>query len=359
MAQHFDENKLEVAGDPVQVAEQVTYYSTYWALFSASANGILVYRGGTVTPLSQTTWFDRQGKPVGAMGDPASFFGLALSPNNKMAVVGLLNDVHSFSVPDLWLFDFSRDAAPIRFTLGQGFNSTPVFSPDGSRIAFASNRDGGIYKIYQKPTSSATKEEVLLNSSVYAFPTSWSSDGRFLLYIAWDPKTYKGDLALLPLEGNRKPISFLSTEFNELDGRFSPDMKWVAYMSDESGSNEIYVRPFSKDYGGTSTIKGQWLVSKGGGMGPRWRGDGKELYYRAFDGNIMAVEVTPGATFQAGPSKPLFKAPPDLSEQATLYSFPTWDVTSDGSRFLLPKPVAETSPSPFTVIVNWNSLFKK
>jgi hypothetical protein len=165
---------------------------------------------------------------------------------------------------------------------------------------------------------------------------------------------------VLPLEGDRKPISFLSTEFNEIDGRFSPDMRWIAYMSDESGSNEIYVRPFSQASGGASSESGgKWQVSKGGGIGPRWRGNGRELYYRAPDGKVMAVEITPGPRFQFGMPKPLFQAPPDLSEQAILYAFPTWDVTADGNRFLLPAPVAESSPSPFTVILNWPSLLKK
>jgi Tol biopolymer transport system component len=148
------------------------------------------------------------------------------------------------------------------------------------------------------------------------------------------------------------------TEFSEWDGRFSPDMRWVAYVSDESGGNEIYVRGFSQTSGGASSDDGgQWLISRGGGTQPRWRGDGKELYYLSADGKVMAVDVTGSTVFQTGTPKALFQAPPNPSQLAV--NMPAWDVTADGSRFLIPAPIAESASSPFEVILNWTDLLKK
>ncbi len=192
-------------------------------------------------------------------------------------------------------------------------------------------------------------------------PASWSSDGRFLLYDTnIEVKSNNFDVMVLPLGGDRKSLPFVQTKHNELDGHFSPDMRWVAYQSDESGRHEIHVRRFSKDTGKPSAEAWEpWQVSTDGGMGPRWGREGKELYYRAPNGKVMVADVAAGPTFQTGTPKPLFQAPPDLSEPGALYSSPVWDVTSDGNRFLIPAPVAETSPAPFTVILNWTSLIKK
>jgi len=245
-------------------------------------------------------------------------------------------------------------AEPIRFQIsppGKLDWSCPfAVSPNGRYLAFS---------IDQKSASGVKDEELLLKSSDNKMPTSSSNDGRFLLYTAIDPKT-KDDLWVLPLERADKPIAFLRTEFNELDGRFSPDTRWVAYVSDESGSNEIYVRGFSKESGTSSETGGKWQVSQGGGTAPRWRGDGNELYYRSPDGKIMVAVVTAGTLFQSGTPRPLFQAPPDLSA-ASIQVIPlsTWDVTSDGSRFLLTAPAAERTPTPFTVVLNWPSLLKK
>jgi dipeptidyl aminopeptidase/acylaminoacyl peptidase len=175
------------------------------------------------------------------------------------------------------------------------------------------------------------------------------------LYSELDSKT-KSDLWVLPLEGDRKPIPFLRTEFNESDGHFSPDMRWVAYVSDDSGRNEIYVRGFSQVSGAPSQTGGKWQVSIGGGAGPRWRRDGKELYYRTPDGKVMAVKVTADTVFQLGTPKPLFQAPPG---QGSWSSIAIWDVTSDGNRFLMSTPAGDAIPAPFTVVVNWIAGLKR
>jgi Tol biopolymer transport system component len=290
-------------------------------------------------------WFDRQGNSLAMEGAPTvNPEGLAFSPDRARVAVSTSSDI--------WLLDLARNTNT-RFTFGQGSNTTPVWSPDGSRIAFASNRNGA-YDLHQKLTSGVKDEELLLKSGDNKLPTSWSRDGRFLLYTATDVKT-KEDLWVLPLEGDRKPVLFLNKEFNESDGHFSPDMRWVAYVSDESGSNEIYVRGFSQASGASPETGGKRQVSVGGGMGPRWGRDGKELYYRALDGKVMVVEVTAGAAFQIGRSKALFQAPPDFLSGPISF----WDVTSDGNRFLLTAPATEASPTPFTVVLNWQAELKK
>jgi Tol biopolymer transport system component len=200
---------------------------------------------------------------------------------------------------------------------------------------------------------------VLLKSSEIKIPTSCSRDGHFLLYTVADPKT-KGDIWILPLDGDRKGRPLLCTEHDEIEGRFSQDMRWIAYVSDESGNHEVYVRGFSQDSGSASAEAGAgWMVSQGGGRGPRWRRDGKELYYIAPDGNVMAVEIIAGTAFRAGTPKRLFQAPSNRSIYAYAPAFYTWDVAADGKRFLMPAPVTESAPMPFNVFLNWTALLDK
>jgi serine/threonine protein kinase len=354
LAQLFDDKRLELEGEPIQVAEQVDS-DRAWGFFSASTNGLLAYRSGGVSQISQATWFDRQGKVLGIAGEPAEYvFGLALAPGEARAAIGLFNGLKTLVPSALWLLDLAR-GTNARFTFGQGRSDSPVWSPDGSRIIFRSNRDGA-FNLYQKPANGIKNEELLLKSSEDKSPTSWSRDGRFLLYTAWDLKN-KGDLLVLPLEGDPKPMPFLRTEFNESDAHFSPDMRWVAYTSDESGSREIYVRGFSQSSGGASAeTGGKWLISNGGGSGARWRGDGKELYYCAPNGKVMAVEVRAGTVFESGTPKPLFQAQFAMSP----LELPPWDVTSNGNRFLIStQVVAEATPAPITIVTNWTAGLKK
>jgi serine/threonine protein kinase len=356
LAQHFDDKRLELIGEPLPVAEQVGAFSNY-GLFSASTNGVLVYRSGETSGASvRAVWFDRQGKALGTAAESGLNYGLALSPDGARAAISWLNPGQTPVSLSIWLRDFAR-GTNTHFTFGQGYNIVPIWSRDGSHIIFSSNRDG-VYNLYKKPVSGAKEEELLLASSENKVPTSWSSDGRFLMYRVQNANTNM-DLWALPLEGDLKPIPFLRTEANELDGRFSPDMRWVAYVSDESGSDEIYVRGFSPVSGGASSESGgKWQISKEGGTGPRWRGDGTELYYRSSDGRIMAVEVTADRGFQSATPKLIFRAPPVVTATTLMNSF-GWDVTADGNRFLLVTPSTESSPSPFNVVLNWTALLKK
>jgi dipeptidyl aminopeptidase/acylaminoacyl peptidase len=204
--------------------------------------------------------------------------------------------------------------------------------------------------LYQKNSNGAGEDELLFKSDQNKTPTSWSRDGRFLLYHSIDPKT-RSDLWALPLEGERKPTLVLRTEFNEAFGSISPDSRWIAYASDESGRLELYVRPFSAPGAASSAATGKWQVSKAGAIAARpvWRGDGKELFYVAPDRRLMSVEITSGsnAAFSAGVPQPLFIAPA-----------PNWDAAADGKRFLFVTPLAESEQTSISVMLNWTTLLK-
>jgi Tol biopolymer transport system component len=345
MAQPFDTRRVELSGEPVPVAQQVGSFLD-GGFFSASASGVLVYRtagGGD----SQITWLDRQGKVLGTIGEPGTYATLAISPDGTRAIVSR-SDVNANDA--LWLLDLSRGAST-RFTFGSSIALLGTWSPDGSRIIFGSNRGGGD-DLYQKASSGVKDEELLLNSSEAKYPTSWSRGGRFLLYTSIKAKS---DLWVLPLEGDKKPFPFLRSEFNNEDGQFSPDGRSVAYISDESGRNEVYVRAFLPDpTAAASDTGGVSLISTGGGSQPRWRGDGKELYYRAPDGKLMAVEIATNPVFRTGVPKALFQMPPSVL--STIYH--SWDLAPDGKRFLFAAPT-EQGTAPFTVVLNWQAGLKK
>lgn len=246
---------------------------------------------------------------------------------------------------NIWLLDLSRGGASTRFTFSPLSDMGPVWSADGSRMIFSSNRDGP-YNLYQKPTNAAEDEVVLLKSGEDKRATSWSRDGRYLLYEVVQPKT-KLDLWVLPLEGGRKPLPFLSTEFKEGAGRFSPDGHWVAYTSNESGQDEVYVRSFSMNAAGTAIeAGGKWPISNGFGVDPRWRGDGRELYYRSRGGGLMSVGISTQPAFRAGNPQPL-----------GVSSSSVWDSTADGGRFL--SLAGKSGPQPLTVVLNWQAGLKK
>jgi Tol biopolymer transport system component len=251
---------------------------------------------------------------------------------------------------DIWLMDATRTT---RFTFDAGRDRNPIWSPDGSRIVFNSDRKGSP-DLYVKPSNGAGSEELLLESEQLKVATDWSRDGRFLTYLSVDPQIGP-DIWVLPMEGDRKPFVFLKTNFVEGDAQFSPDGHWLAYQSNESGRYEIYVRPFNGSAPGASN-SGQWQVSTSGGINERWRSDGKELYYIAPDGKLMAAPVTTsGATFQPGTPVALF--------QTRVYGFtdPTlmfqYDVSRDG-RFLI-NIVLEEASSPITLLQNWSPETKR
>jgi len=356
MAVPFDLRQLALAGEPIPIAEQVTS-------FSASPTGVLVYWSGSSTSGGPSrgniqgllTWFDRTGKVLGTIGDPGLYRTLAISPDGKRVAFERA-DPQSFAHHDIWLYDSARGVTT-RFTFDSGWDGNPVWSPDGSHIAFGGAKpETGIFNLYQKTSNLAGEEELLFKSEVHKIPSSWSPDGRFLLFFNPAGATH---VWVLPLDGtaaNRKPFQLEQSDFFQAAGRFSPDGRWIAYHSNESGKDEIYVRPFdasaaagSPATGGTA-VTGKWMVSKDGGTVPLWRGDGKEMFYLAPNGMAMAVDVNTSGIFQAGIPKPLFKVPSGL-----VY----WDATADGKRFLMPAPAATDASAPFTVVLNWQAGLKK
>ena len=228
---------------------------------------------------------------------------------------------------------------PERFTFHLGNDQSGIWSPDGSRIVWASNRSGN-FDLYEMDAGRTGQEKLLLQSDHFKFPTDWSRDGRYILYRQIDTQV-KYDLWVLPLFCERKPFPFLRTEANEAAGVFSPDGRWVAYCSDESGRYEVYVESFPER-------GGKRQISYTGGSGPRWRGDGKELYYQSPGGRLMTMAVTDGASLAVGAPVALFEFRPSSSLIAPFYS-----VSRDGQRFLL-STIVETEPNaPLTVVVNW------
>jgi len=359
LGQLFDEKRLELLGDPVPIADKVgSFYIR--CFFSASSNGVLVYRSAPGSQSTQATLFNRQGKKIGEVGEPGSFYGMAFSPDGKQVALGWdQNLLTSATSANIWLFNLSL-GNPRQFTLGKDLNSTPLWSPDGTWIAFSRLDFQDVTKmgLYRRSTDGAQPEELVLQQPGH-LPTGWSRDGKFLLFAGEDPET-KIDLWVLPMEGDRKKKKWLATEYNEMDGRFSPEMRWIAYVSDEEGAYEVYVREFSPHFSAEETESlVPWRISQGGGMGPRWRNDGRELYYRTPDGDVMAVEITFKPTFRVGIPETLFSAPSAWSFYANFNAFVTWDVNGEGSRFLLPVPVEETAQAPFNVVINWTSLLEQ
>ena len=349
----LDAKRFEPAGEPFPVAEQVGSWLAM-GLFSVSANGVLAYRNGNSVSGTQLVWFDRQGKSLATLGPAGTYnSGPTLSPDGKRVAVGQLDSTGNW---DIWLMDVAR-GVPTRFTFDTLNDISPVWSPNGTQLVFASDRSiAGPFDIYEKDSSGSGKEELFLKSGSSMFPNDWSPDGRHILYTV-DSEKAGSDLWVVPVQGGKpeggKPMPYLQTPFSEKQGQFSPDGRWIAYSSDESGSFQIYVQSFPA--GG-----GKFQVSTGGGSEPRWRRDGKEIFYIGADGRLMAVDVRTIPKFEAGAPKALFDA------QLTIFSptlpFFHYDVTADGRRFLVNSAVTAKDGSieaPITVVVNWQAAVKR
>ena len=347
MAQPFDAQSLQLSGEAVPIAEQVQMNLTeIRAVFSASENGVLVFQSGSsrVGSGSQLTWFERDGKQAGKLGEPVFGASPRISPDGQR-VAAILFDIQAGST-DIWLYD-SALTRKTRFTFDPAFDNNPIWSPDGNRIVFMSDRKARLkYDLYLKDASGARDEEVLFESNEYKRPTSWSADGRFLAYTRSEGPPGKADIWILPLSGERKPFPFIQTsQFDEERARFSPDGRFVAYDSDESGSRQVYVTSFPGP-------GGKQQVSTNSGEDPVWRRDGKELFFLS-EGKLMAAEVKANGSGL------------DISNPQLLFDphagFGPWahyDVTPDGKRFLV-ATVGEGGSAPMNLVVNWTADLKK
>ncbi len=340
VAQPFDNRRLEPKGEAISVVEQLTgkISAANYIPFSLSGNNILAFkRSGKFDWVP--TWYDREGEVMGTAGEPSAYGSMAISMDGTRLAV--TKDFARERSRNIWLLDLLRSGTGTRLTFDSGIDASPVWSPDGRSIIFSSNRDGP-FNLYQKLSSGTKEEEVLLKSNENKHASSWSRDGRLLLYTV-DHAPTKSDVWVLPLAGSRKPVPFLNTEFNERAARFSPDGHWVAYVSDESGKEEVYVRSFAMNSAGTAVeAGGKWKVSDEWSGSPRWRGDGRELYYQARDGKTMAVEISFKESFHSGKPTPL-----GVSIRGN------WDSSADGSRFL--GLANKQGLEPYTVILNWQS----
>jgi Tol biopolymer transport system component len=342
-AQDFDPDQRVLRGDPFPVAEQIAL-DAYGAGVSASSEGPVVFRTGSGGGQRQFVWFDRSGKEIEKLGSPDTALSSypVLSPDSRRVALSRVVNGNE----DVWLLDIGRGALS-RFTFDPADDEFSIWSPDGSRIVFDSNRNGTL-DLYQKPVSGAASEEVLLADTHSKLPQDWSPDGRFLLYRIIDPKT-SNDLWVLSLDGDRKPFPVIQTKFDERNGQFSPDGKWIAYQSNESGRFEIYVQPFPDPLA-------KFQVSTNGGAQVRWRRDGKELFFIALDNRLMAAPIrldSGGQALEAGAPVALFATHIGGAVGQDVYR-QQYMVSPDGQRFLMNTIIEETT-SPITVLLNWKA----
>jgi len=346
-AQRFDADRLELQGEAVPLTPQSDQRLARGLPFSVSENGVLIWQGYPIRD-AQLLWFDRAGRQVGAVASliKAGFpEAPSLSPDGKRLATAPV-DVKTLN-QDIWITDLARDL-PTRLTIDPGRDVTPIWSPDGSRVAYFSIQRGGVY---QMAANGAGPEELLFEMTSVG-NHAWSRDGRFIFFTRLDEQTRR-DVWAAPLTGSGKPYPLLNTEFDEWRPQLSPDGRWLAYVSDESGNDEVYVRPFALtgDQAGKLGADKQ-RISTGGGNQPRWRRDGRELFYVAADEQMMAVGVQPnGAAFEHGTPQALFKTRMRWDSPGVMGI--QYDVTADGQRFLISTMVGEATP--VSVILNWTA----
>jgi eukaryotic-like serine/threonine-protein kinase len=339
-AQRFDESQLQVIGEPIRLADGIGSYLD--GAFFAVSPTTLVYRDAE--PDSQLTWFDRQGREVQRIGRPARFSSLALSPGGDRAVVATAAPQGTPN-QDLWLFDLARTAIPRRITFGSALEFWPVWSSN-DRFVFGSS--GGQSGIYEQTV--AGEPRLLLKTAGPENPTSMSADGRILLYTTITQSATRGDVWVRAGEGAAAtPQPFLHGEKDQWQAQLSPDSRWVAYVSNETGPNDVFVAEVRSDPATKSVTAGEKVrISEGGGFSPRWRRDGRELFYLTADGSVMSVAIETTPHFRPGAVQRLFKIAGVI---------PEWGVTHDGSRFLFAVPLSP--PPPFNFVRDWQAALRR
>ncbi len=341
VARRLDLVHQTLKGEPQTIADGISFEPTFQlGGFSVSAAGTLAYRLGGTERRWQFTWFDRSGRRLGVAGEPD--VNAPQAPELSADGRRIANNRTVQNNTDIWLMDVQRGGTT-RFTFDAAADMMPVWSPDGERVAFSSNRKG-IFNLYLKRSSGAGTDELLVESPYVKSFSDWSRDGRFLLYQNADPKT-GWDVAAIPVPGDvSRPIVVANSPFEERGGQFSPDGYWVAYQSNESGRFEIYVQPFPQP-------SGKWQVSTAGGTDPRWAPEGKELFFVAPDLKMMAVTVrTSGSALEAASPVALFQVRMSVGGLANLKQ--QYVVARDG-RFLINMPTDENELAPITLILNW------
>lgn len=354
MAQPFDAGKLQTTGEAVPVAEHIGYNGLdIRAFFSASPSGVLVYDSPTtdasnITFNAQLIWFDRSGKVTGTAGAPGGLAEATISHDGK-SVAYTRRDPQS-GLFDVWLHDLVR-GTDSRLTFNGQNSLLPVWSPDDSRIAFYSTPGGAAGGVYQRSANGAGQDKMLDKLTAIRVPLDWSRDGRYIIERTAGDAQAASNIWVLPLSseqggGDKKPYSYLKSDAEHSLAKLSPNGQWLAYQSNETKRNEIYVTTFPQP-------SGKWQVSANGGSAPVWSRDGKELFYIGPDAKLMAVEVKTGPKFDAGVPKPLF----EIHTGVNVFGI-AFDVASDG-HFLIPVPVEQSGTTPITVVLNWTAGLKK
>ncbi len=342
MAQRFDIERLTLVDQPFVVTDGMgTGAGNGRAAFAASRNGVLAYRpqsGGVYT--TTLTWLDRSGRVLGTLGTPNLHRAIAVSTDGTRVAAQIGWTVGS----DIWVADVSRGIFT-RLTSDPSNEESPVWSPDGTRVAFGSNRGGKAFNIYAMPADGSSAPTLLFESDRNKKPVQWSDDGRWLLFSS-------GGMFALRFDGDRTPIAIGSPGRPAEFARISPDNQWVAYASDETGRLEVYLQRFP-------TPSGRWPISSHGGTRPHWRADGRELYYLGQDNHLYAVALTRGSPPVIGEPQRLFPVRLSSPPRGTT-AFDGIEPAADGQRFLVNLAGEAGNPQqPVTVRVNWPAMLRK
>lgn len=349
MARPFNPERGEFLGPAAMIADGVGGARWWWP----STNGLLAFRHSYGTQY-QMAWFGRDGHAFGTVGDPGYLSTPRISPDQKTLAFTRSADRNY----DIWTYDLARNT-PVRFTFEPDPDGYPVWSPDGRTIIYVSIRNGS-YFVVERPANGIGQETILGRKTGDPwYPSAASPDGKWMAFVEASPVHH---VILLQARGDPSKIVRIAERGFELDPSFSPDGRWLLYGSVPSARREVLVRSISKETGGPASAIGKWQISTAGGSQPAWRADGKEVFYLAPDGRLMAVPIESGPDFfRPGTPKPLFQTRMDLERgnADAAGALRQYDVTADGQRFLLNQHVADATDAPITVVVNWPKLLQK
>ncbi len=348
MAQRFDVAKAALSGEAVTLVPGLSIYPgeagpTGYAAFSV-AGGRLLYRSGN-SQVTSLEWFDRSGKSLGVITGPGDHYEPTLSSDGKKVLFGrggASGGTNTGGASNIYLMDVERGSLT-RLTFNTSNDSAAVFSPDESKFIYSSITAQET-SFYLKASNGSGADELIIKGVGFAFPDSWSPDGKYLLYEKNAGAKTKFDLWVLPMFGDRTPFQYLETDFVDAHGQFSPDGRWVAYGSDESGRAEVYIQSFPIG-------SGKWQISTSGGDQPQWRRDGKELFYIGADRVLMSVPIAGGASVSPGRPEALFQTNTPITGLTDARN--TFTPAADGNRFLMTSVVNPEAPPPLTVVLNW------
>jgi Tol biopolymer transport system component len=335
MAQPFDAKKAELGGEPVAIAERVSAFRAV-GHFSLSDNGVLLFQPGAADERTQLVWVDRDGKDLGTVTPPGSFWSPSLSPDGRKVAVDLSDALQG----DIWIYDLVRNVSS-RLTYEKENSTSPIWSADGKRIIYYVD-EGPISNLYQIASGGTGQAELLVKNEFPKNPFDASRDGRWMLFSSAGANTLQDLWIYSTADKTSKP--WLATPFREAAGEFSPDGKWIVYESDESGRSEIYVRGFPES-------EEKWLISNGGGAQARWSDNGQEIFYVSEGGKMMAVAVSSSAGFSAATPVELFP----VQLRTTVPGPRQYDVSSDGTKFLLNRQAEAAIQEPLVLVQNWTA----